>query len=248
MSIVKIHLPFYTKNILLKAISLMNDTSNLIVQDIKELNNDKDLYKNIGNYIFKQDKYSKLFLLGDTKGLDLPIPITSKILLKDKNISKTCRNKYLKLQYAEMEETDIIHELEGYMKSPLFHIGGFERKNGEMFKLDVYKLWFYSHNLNPVKFTVSNVMEYVFGTDDIDIIKDMKMWGKVSLNNINDYPDHVQRLHDADTTYPIIMTMYNKKPKLLDGTHRLLKAFVTNKKHIKVKLIENKILKKATYK
>ena len=64
MSVVKIHLPFYTKKILLKSINLMNDECELIVQDINDFKVNKgkqdDLYKKIGDFVFSQPDVSFL--------------------------------------------------------------------------------------------------------------------------------------------------------------------------------------------
>ena len=250
MSVVKIHLPFYTKKILLRAINLMNDECELIVQDIMDFKKNKisqnDLYKKIGNFVFSQPDDRKIFLLGDTGNLMLPIPWSAKILLKNNNdISESIINRYKKLGYVEMTEDEIIKELKNINKSTTKHTCAFSKVNDLSAKYDVYRLWFESHGKKPITFTTVNIMEYVFGTSDWEEIKKLKLWGPVTLTNINSHQDHARRLYNADVNTPILMTMYNKEPKLLDGTHRLIKSFIQNKKNIKVIILEKKELKKA---
>ena len=249
MSSMKLHLPFYTKNILLKAISLMNEECDLIVQDITDFKqkniNNNNLYKSIGEFIFSYDDNTKLILLGDTGKLVLPTPPSSKIILQHTDVNKASYNRYIKLGYTSMTETNIIKELLDIIKSSSVHTCGFLDKTGKMLKYDVYKLWFESNDLEAVKFEVSNVMEYVFGSSNMNVIQNLKLWDTVTLKNINKHQDHASRLLYADINIPIIMTIYNKEPKLLDGMHRLLKAYTTKKKFIKVILVEKKQLKKA---
>jgi hypothetical protein len=54
------------------------------------------------------------------------------------------------------------------------------------------------------------------------------------------YPKHKLRVDKSDLRYPILVTRTNK---ILDGAHRITKAFLTNKKNIKVRIIKPDILK-----
>ena len=249
MSVVKIHLPFYTKKILLKSINLMNEECDLVVQDIIDFKVNKtsqdDLYKKIGNFIFSYSNDTKIFLLGDTGTMMLPIPWSSKILLKSDEVSNINRNKYIKLGYMEMTEDEIIKELKNINKSTSRHTCGFSKVNDTLITYDVYRLWFESHSKKPITFTTNNIMEYVYGTSDWEEIKKIKLWGHVTLTNINSHQDHARRLYNADENIPVLMTMYNKEPKLLDGVHRLIKSYINNKKNMKVILLDKKELKKA---
>ena len=227
----------------------MNDECELIVQDINDFKVNKgkqdDLYKKIGDFVFSQPDDRKIFLLGDTGGLMLPIPQNAKILLKNNEVSNSNLTKYRKLGYMEMSEDDIIQELKNINKSTSKHTCGFNKVNDTIATYDVYRLWFEAHGKKPIIFTTINVMEYVFGTSDWEEIKKIKLWGPVTLTNINSHQDHARRLYNADMNVPIIMTMYNKEPKLLDGTHRLVKSFINNKKNMKVILLSKQELKKA---
>lgn len=251
MSSVKIHLPYYTEKILLKMIELMNN-NNLIVQNIDEFKKKIDgnkpsldiLYNKIGNFIFTS-KHDNIFLIGDTKNLMLPIPLSSKVLLKDTSVSSSQKKRYILMGYTELTEKEIINELLNYLNSSSKHTCGFEKKNGTLAKFDVFKLWFYSYGMQATKFDVDNIMEYVYGTANIDEIKKIKLWNNTTLNNINKYPDHARRLNDADINVPILMTIYNGSPKMLDGVHRLIKSFVTGEKYINVIIMDNKMIKKA---
>jgi len=246
MSLVKLHLPFYTEKILLKIIDLMNDMTDLIVQNVDEFNETGDKqYNKIGDFIFNQDKDSKIFLLGDYSITQLPIPWSTRIILKHKSVSESKIKKYTKMRYEVMTEKKIINELVNLVKSDSSHTCGFN-KNNKMSQYDVYRLWFETHNAKTIKYTVPNVMEYIHGSSDWDDIVKIKLWDKkVTLANINNFPYHVQRINRADLNIPILMTMHNKQPELLDGLHRLIKAYLTNEKTIKVIMVDKQQLKKA---
>ena len=247
MSLVKLHLPFYTQKILLKIIDLMNDMTDLIVQNVDEFNESGDkLYKKIGDFIFKQDTNSKIFLLGDSGTNQLPIPWSTRIILKHKSVSNSKFKKYEKMRYESMSEKKIIDELENFAKSSSTHVCGFNKGKGKVSKYDVYRLWFETHGAKSKKYTVSNVIEYVYGSSEWEDMIKVKLWDKkVTLANINNFPHHVQRINRADLNIPVLMTMYNKEPQLLDGVHRLIKAYLTNERTIKVIMVDKKQLKKA---
>lgn len=250
MSLIKLHLPFYTKNILLKIINIMKTSNDLVICDIDDLEGSKKkdpekLYKEIGELIFKPKNKKKIFLLGDTGNLILPIPRFTKLLLDSDDLKKKSKNKYLSLGYDLMNEKTIISELTHLLNSTSSHTAGFKRKDGSMAKYNVYRLWYETHNDKPIIFEVNNVLEYIYGFTEWEKLKKEKLWGNATLDKITNYPDHVERINNANLEYPIIITIYNAKPILLDGTHRLMKAYMTNKKTIKVIIIDKKKLKRA---
>lgn len=75
-------------------------------------------------------------------------------------------------------------------------------------------------------------------------IDDWNLTPREVIQNPEYYPDHYQRILSADLSYPIcIAKSKNGKWFVLDGTHRLAKAYINNLKTIKVKIIpDNKLL------
>lgn len=58
--------------------------------------------------------------------------------------------------------------------------------------------------------------------------------GKVMPITLLDIAEHAKRIKDADTRYPIIVVRDSKKLTVLDGNHRLIKAYLEDKKTIPV--------------
>lgn len=71
-------------------------------------------------------------------------------------------------------------------------------------------------------------------------IDDWNLTLREVIQNPKHYPNHYQRILKADLTYPIcIAKSKNGKWFVLDGTHRLAKAYIDNLKTIKAKIIPN---------
>ena len=70
-------------------------------------------------------------------------------------------------------------------------------------------------------------------------------WGDLSpyevIQNKNKSIEHYNRIIDSDLRYPIII---NEKYQVIDGMHRLAKAYLNNKTTIKAYIIDNKLMKK----
>jgi hypothetical protein len=93
---------------------------------------------------------------------------------------------------------------------------------------------------------------------DIDMEKliwhfDMPVWEKDGMDDWNLTPwevikrengsaGHQKRAEKADLNYPVVATEYNKRLVLLDGVHRLVKAYLKGEKKIKVKIIPTEYL------
>ena len=73
----------------------------------------------------------------------------------------------------------------------------------------------------------------------------IKDWGNVSplqvIKNKNISPTDYNRIIHADLRYPIIIT---EKYKVIDGMHRLAKAYLKDKKYIRAYIIDKQIMKK----
>lgn len=82
---------------------------------------------------------------------------------------------------------------------------------------------------------------------------DMPVWDKDGTDDWNLTPKqviekeertsmHQKRVHDADTTHPIILTKYKSRLVILDGVHRLVKIYSSGGKTIKAKIIPTEYL------
>ena len=73
----------------------------------------------------------------------------------------------------------------------------------------------------------------------------IKDWGNVSplqvIKNKNVSPNDYNRIVNADLRYPIIIT---KKYKVIDGMHRLAKAYLKENKYIRAYVIDSNTMKK----
>lgn len=84
--------------------------------------------------------------------------------------------------------------------------------------------------------------------DDYIHVLDFKGWGtpstpispKMVLNNPVKYKDEYKRIQNADLTYPIIISNNN----IVDGVHRLTKAYIENKKQINAYVFDKALFKK----
>ena len=61
------------------------------------------------------------------------------------------------------------------------------------------------------------------------------------IQNKNKSIEHYNRIINSDLRYPIII---NEEYQIIDGMHRLAKAYLNNKTTIKAYIINNKIMKK----
>lgn len=73
---------------------------------------------------------------------------------------------------------------------------------------------------------------------------DEKVWDvspKTVLENMNlkKYSEDAKRIKNADLSYPIIL----HKNKIVDGYHRLAKAYLEGKKEIKARIIDSHVMK-----
>lgn len=89
----------------------------------------------------------------------------------------------------------------------------------------------------PIETFVSVLSKKYWG----DPTNSRKQFGPADvLKDKEKYKDHYKRILDADLRYPILV---NKKFRILDGVHRITKSFIKNKKYIKVRIVNDAILK-----
>lgn len=93
---------------------------------------------------------------------------------------------------------------------------------------------------------------------DVDMEKltwhfDMPVWEKDGTDDWNLTPwevikkeegsiGHQKRMEEASLDYPVVATEYNGRLVLLDGVHRLVKAYLKGEKKIKAKIIPSEYL------
>ena len=90
-----------------------------------------------------------------------------------------------------------------------------------------------------------------YPTSSFNYILDTPMWNRYSrrltpkdvLADKVKYHKHWDRIAKANLNHPILLT--EDGHRLIDGAHRITKGLITNQKHIKAHLINDKDLKKA---
>ena len=71
--------------------------------------------------------------------------------------------------------------------------------------------------------------------------KNIAYSAKDVIGNPKKYPDEYERILNANLSYPIIISANND---VIDGVHRLTKAFLEKKKKIKAYIFDEKLMKK----
>jgi len=93
---------------------------------------------------------------------------------------------------------------------------------------------------------------------DIDIKElmwhfDMPVWEKDGTDDWNLTPweviekregstEHQRRIEDVDTNFPLMIMEYNSRYVILDGIHRLVKAYIHGDKKVNGKIVPKKYL------
>ncbi len=100
-----------------------------------------------------------------------------------------------------------------------------------------------THNLTPVEFDLYGrvVEQSEIGSmwGKVIINPDGTVKDKIPLNPIMLANDHIKRILDADTEYPIIVW---RNRRILDGFHRVIKAIYEGKKTIQAYELTEEIL------
>lgn len=98
---------------------------------------------------------------------------------------------------------------------------------------------------------------------DIDLSKliwhfEMPVWSRDDSDDWNLTPQevidrkskttvHQERIKNADTAYPILVTDYKSRLVILDGVHRLAKVYIAGSNTIKAKIIPTAYLSMSEY-
>ena len=115
------------------------------------------------------------------------------------------------------------------------------REEGIDFHWDKYKLWALDI---PIEDMDVSLLEWQL---------DLPFWNhegkkynlhpRLVLENIELYPDHKDRVLNADIKYPIdIMENQNGKLEILDGVHRLVRLMLEGNKKVKVCKIPRELI------
>lgn len=111
--------------------------------------------------------------------------------------------------------------------------------NDEKYIYSVDMMFAYIKIFKPVSIKI-NIKDYLYTLD-------FKCWenkGKISpkdvIKNKKKYKNDYKRIKKANLKYPIIIAKNN----IVDGVHRLTKAFIENRKYIKAYVFDKYLLKK----
>jgi hypothetical protein len=236
MSTVRLHLPFYDEIILSKIMKLMNEIKNIYIININELKNYKnyELYENICKKIF-ENYAMKIIILGNFNSSPLPISNNSKILIKEL-INKPIQ-KYDKYNYKIMDKKKLLDKLDEFIHTYDTHIFSIDDFNG-----DVFKLWFLTQNIEYENIDLSELIKKLFKKTDI---RKIKFWNKILIDDIKEFPNEYERMKNSDLSFPIIVFKNKNDYTILDGFHRLIKAYRYDYKKIKVKYVNFNLIKKV---
>ena len=244
MSNVKLHIPFYTESILLKALQLMTDYDNLVTINTKDFYNKdkKKMYKNICKFIFDNED-TLIIIFGDFDKYALPISVHSGILIK--NITtKRQRDKYPR--YYTFTEKEMCRNMYGKIcNSTSSSTFGFNI-NKKMFVGDVFHLFYLTNFNKPKKMSLEKIIRSAYiGDKDLSTFETIKLWDNTTVKTLKKYPEHMERIKLADLSYPIILFKTKNKLRLCDGLHRIIKSYLNNLKTIKVIIATEKQLQQT---
>lgn len=112
--------------------------------------------------------------------------------------------------------------------------------NNNMYLVDLMFIYVNNKNIISIKISTQNLFPQL----------DVKGWEDSNGNNIsainviknkNKYKEHHKRIKKADLRYPIMLT---RKYKIVDGMHRLTKAYLNDKKYIRAYIFDDKLMNK----
>lgn len=261
MSCVKLHLPIYNLDVLYKIKQLSKKNKDILPIFIENDISPKRTYMILCEKIFN-NYHKKIVIFGEIQGITkedkkykvLPIPNASKIILDinnddyidyDINDNKGIEqivSKYIKYGYEKYTTSQLLSNLDILIYQTLNRCTFGFKYNGEMFKGDTFYIWYQTKNNEIFELPLSNIIKYIFGGDSISAIEEVKLWRKVFIKDLMAPKnlEHYLRVKKADLSYPIIMFKYKNKNRkrtkhiLLDGYHRIVKAYLDNVDNIKV--------------
>lgn len=256
MSNVRLYLPLYDKSTLLLLIDkVLNKYLNVNIIQIDHksfIRKTPELtYKNICKTVFNNKNI--LILLGEFRHYELPFPrVSKKLLYKHKEYKKYYPlHNLVKYEYLEKNIENFINI---WVTTAIFSFPVSRKLNvfGNSFKIIYITNFNKVHNVSFIKiikerFNINNYNE--FGKIKLWYDTDIDQMKKSKLKKIKEV---VHRIEQANLSFPIII--YNSKEQykdgqwmIIDGFHRLTKAFFKKEKTIKVKFATYKQIKKSAY-
>jgi len=116
-----------------------------------------------------------------------------------------------------------------------------------IYSVDMMLAYVNTHNHSIVKITIDELLPQL----------KQPVWGEwspmtvIEKMDVKKYQDNSNRIREADLSYPIILT--DRSPKLaypvpehiiVDGYHRIAKAYLDGKKEIKAYIFDSSLMKK----
>ena len=165
----------WLKNISKKKLEILKQFDNVVIYDLRGKS-----YSQICRAIFRNYYKNDVILVGKTK-YELPIP--------------KVRKNFTKNNIHSLLNSVTTATFSFRLKKPI-RINNTEIKT---YYGDTFKLWSRSHLLKTHMWDVDELFWLTFKTDDVTKVK---AWG-ISLDELDKYPDHCQRLMKAKLSYPI---------------------------------------------
>ena len=115
----------------------------------------------------------------------------------------------------------------------------------DFYSVDMMIAYLNTHKHPVIKLSldtfVPQLNEIVWGDERKESGKGWSPMTVVEKIGMKKYQENAERIKEADLSYPIIVT---EKHVIIDGYHRLAKAYLEGKKDIKVNVIDDALLRK----
>ncbi|AYV79571.1 MAG: hypothetical protein Faunusvirus23_8 [Faunusvirus sp.] len=232
MSNVKIHLPVYDADILAAFLKLGDSVKNIYYITIDK----HTTYDTICRDIFDHpDK--RIVILGNIKK-QLPIPKHSKFLISE--LVNTARAASID-GYEKISKHKFIYFIANYLCNYTSHTFGYWVGNKVVYG-DVFKLWYVSDKIKSQQVKTVDIIQKLYGGKDKDYI-DVDIWGEgINVRTIKKHKYHQAAVKSANMDFPIILYKSGSNIQLIDGAHRLAKAYLEGIKTVKIKYVTGKHL------
>lgn len=203
----------WLKTLTQNKINILSQFDNIYFYDLRGKS-----YNEICRAIFRNYYKNDVVLIGKTK-YELPIPPVKKNFNKDNiiDILRSTSTATFSFKFKKPIRVDGV--------------------NYKTFTGDTYKLWAKSYLMKQYTWDVDELFRLTFRTDNV--LK-VKAWG-IRLNEIENYPEHLERLMKAKLSYPI----YVYGDTVIDGYHRLIKAKLIGAKEISYYKVTAAVLKRC---
>lgn len=115
------------------------------------------------------------------------------------------------------------------------------KENGFDFRWDIEKVWALDIPIENIPVSELNwILDLPFWSDGN---QPYNLTAREVISNPDKYPEHLERLQNCDTTYPIdIMKNLQGKWLILDGLHRLVRLVMEANKSVKVRKLSRELI------